>query len=63
MHGVGGKWATLAFESFGLQPFVPVEEQMKPDPEFPTVAFPNPEEGMLRGFSFLALTMLVVCSF
>lgn len=28
-----------------LQPFIVVEEQKLPDPEFPTVKFPNPEEG------------------
>jgi phosphomannomutase len=28
-----------------FQPFVVVEEQKEPDPEFPTVEFPNPEEG------------------
>ncbi|PRP84723.1 hypothetical protein PROFUN_07825 [Planoprotostelium fungivorum] len=45
MHGVGAHWAERAFTSFGLPPFIPTEEQIHPDPEFPTVAFPNPEEG------------------
>ncbi|KAI9357205.1 hypothetical protein BD770DRAFT_322263 [Pilaira anomala] len=45
MHGVGTPFAERAFKSFELPPFVPVKEQVVPDPDFPTVAFPNPEEG------------------
>ena len=45
MHGVGQKFMEKSFEVFGLNPFVSVLEQSKPDPNFPTVAFPNPEEG------------------
>lgn len=45
MHGVGARFAAIAFETFGLQPFVPVPSQIEPDGEFPTVVFPNPEEG------------------
>ncbi|KYQ89432.1 phosphoglucomutase [Tieghemostelium lacteum] len=45
MHGVGGDYAAEAFKVFDLHPFIPVELQIKPDAEFPTVAFPNPEEG------------------
>jgi len=45
MHGVGQKWAEKIFSTFELNPFINVIEQMKPDPEFPTVKFPNPEEG------------------
>lgn len=44
MHGVGGIWMQKAFESFFLRPFIPVMSQFEPDPEFPTVSFPNPEE-------------------
>ncbi|OAD08840.1 hypothetical protein MUCCIDRAFT_176147 [Mucor lusitanicus CBS 277.49] len=45
MHGVGTPFAKRAFACFGLPPFEPVEAQILPDPDFPTVAFPNPEEG------------------
>lgn len=45
MHGVGHPFCVRAFETFGLPPYVPVEEQCTPDPEFSTVVFPNPEEG------------------
>ncbi|KAJ7684780.1 hypothetical protein DFH06DRAFT_1355663 [Mycena polygramma] len=44
MHGVGDPFASRAFEIFGFPPFVPVPEQQQPDPDFPTVPFPNPEE-------------------
>jgi len=45
MHGVGHRWASESFKHFGLAPYVETKEQIKPDPEFPTVKFPNPEEG------------------
>ncbi|EGG18327.1 phosphoglucomutase [Cavenderia fasciculata] len=45
MHGVGGDYVKKAFETFKLPPYVEVAQQIKPDPAFPTVAFPNPEEG------------------
>ncbi|KDQ60575.1 hypothetical protein JAAARDRAFT_124136 [Jaapia argillacea MUCL 33604] len=44
MHGVSHNVVEKAFEAFGFPPFVPVKEQQQPDPEFPTVKFPNPEE-------------------
>ncbi|ROT76705.1 putative phosphoglucomutase-2 [Penaeus vannamei] len=45
MHGVSHDYMVEAFKVCGFKPFVPVKEQMRPDPEFPTVKFPNPEEG------------------
>jgi phosphoglucomutase len=44
LHGVGHPFVEEAFEKFQLPPFIPVKEQQIPDPEFPTVKFPNPEE-------------------
>ena len=44
MHGVGHQWAVRSFETFGLRPFKSVPAQERPDPAFPTVIFPNPEE-------------------
>ena len=45
MHGVGYQFSLESFRSFGHKAFVPVAEQVQPDPDFPTVTFPNPEEG------------------
>ncbi|EMD38678.1 hypothetical protein CERSUDRAFT_113859 [Gelatoporia subvermispora B] len=44
MHGVSHPFMIQAFDTFGFPPFTPVGEQRLPDPEFPTVKFPNPEE-------------------
>ena len=44
LHGVGGDIVLRAFERAGFPPPVVVEEQAAPDPDFPTVPFPNPEE-------------------
>ena len=46
MHGVGQKPVMRAFQTIGLPTsfIFPVPEQADPDPEFPTVFFPNPEE-------------------
>uniref|UniRef100_A0A6M2DLH5 Putative phosphoglucomutase/phosphomannomutase n=1 Tax=Xenopsylla cheopis TaxID=163159 RepID=A0A6M2DLH5_XENCH len=44
MHGVGYKYIQRAFQEACLKPVIVVQEQAYPDPEFPTVKFPNPEE-------------------
>ncbi|KAJ2157990.1 hypothetical protein GGF46_004106 [Coemansia sp. RSA 552] len=44
MHGVGAPLAARMLAAFGLPPYIEVPEQIRPDPDFPTVAFPNPEE-------------------
>ncbi len=44
MHGVGGATMLDAFEAAGFAAPLVVDEQFAPDPDFPTVSFPNPEE-------------------
>jgi phosphomannomutase len=44
MHGVGAATTRRVFAAAGFAPVHAVAEQDSPDPEFPTVAFPNPEE-------------------
>ena len=43
MHGVGWEVAQRVLAAAGAD-LRPVSEQLHPDPDFPTVAFPNPEE-------------------
>lgn len=44
MHGVGALAVRRIAEAAGFPPPVEVAQQRDPDPAFPTVAFPNPEE-------------------
>lgn len=44
MHGVGGDLCRQALNRAGFDDVVVVPEQFEPDPGFPTVPFPNPEE-------------------
>ena len=53
MHGVGTQTLSQVFAKAGFPDLILVKEQADPDPDFPTVAFPNPEE---PGAIDLALT-------
>ena len=44
MHGVGGRLLEQLLTDAGFAPCVRVDAQFDPDPDFSTVAFPNPEE-------------------
>jgi phosphomannomutase len=44
LHGVGAATTRRVFAAAGFAPVHAVAEQDEPDPAFPTVAFPNPEE-------------------
>ena len=44
LHGVGGGTALEVLKAAGFTDVTVVAEQADPDPDFPTVSFPNPEE-------------------
>lgn len=54
MHGVGREVAEKVFGAAGFAAPVVVAAQGDPDPDFPTVAFPNPEEPGALDLAFQA---------
>ena len=56
LHGVGGGTVAALASDAGFAPFAVPSAQAEPDPAFPTVAFPNPEE---PGALDLALALAV----
>jgi phosphomannomutase len=56
LHGVGAAVFLPLLEHTGFAPPVVVTEQGAPDPTFPTVSFPNPEEPGALDLSFATAT-------
>ena len=54
MHGVGGRIMNRVCAKAAFPVPAPVDLQFDPDPDFPTVAFPNPEEPGAIDLSLLA---------
>ncbi len=52
MHGVGANTFYEIVAAAGFSAVIPVAEQCDPDPNFPTVSFPNPEEKGALDLSF-----------
>lgn len=52
MHGVGHMFLSRAFDLAGFEDVFPVELQKKPDPNFSTVRYPNPEENGALDLAF-----------
>ncbi|UOE44460.1 phospho-sugar mutase [Agromyces larvae] len=52
MHGVGWQTMSRVLEAAGFTAPALVDEQIAPDPAFPTVSFPNPEEPGAMDLSF-----------
>ena len=55
LHGVGWKVVSPLMAAAGFK-VLPVKLQAEPDPQFPTVAFPNPEEKGAMDLSFAEAT-------
>jgi phosphomannomutase len=58
MHGVGAETVRKALAASGFAPAHEVAAQVEPDPDFPTVAFPNPEEPGALDLSLALATSL-----
>ncbi|WP_426181759.1 phospho-sugar mutase [Microbacterium sp. TWP3-1-2b2] len=56
MHGVGWETFTRILREAGYPQPKTVGEQLSPDPRFPTVSFPNPEEPGAMDLAFAAAT-------
>lgn len=58
LHGVGGETMLQAFNRAGFLDVHVVAQQHDPDPDFPTVAFPNPEEPGALDLSYALATQV-----